>query len=162
MNGAEQGRVVEGTFVHHGGRYAIVASRFNDALVKELVAGCQDGFRRHGVPADHLVTVWVPGAFELPLVCHRLAATGKYAGVVALGCVIRGDTSHYDHVTSAVTAGVAHATQSTGVPVIFGVLTTDSLEQAWARAGTKQGNNGFKASLAALEMASVLRALAEG
>jgi 6,7-dimethyl-8-ribityllumazine synthase len=152
--------VVEGTFVDLGGRYAIVASRFNDAVVKELVAGCTDGFVRHGVPADHLTTVWVPGAFELPLVCSKLAASGRYAAVVALGAVIRGDTSHYDHVTSAVTSGVASVSLATGVPVIFGVLTTDTLEQAWHRAGTKQGNNGFKAAMAALETASVLRALA--
>lgn len=153
-------RVIEGDFVvPPGTRFAIAASRFNDAIVKELVAGCLDGFVRHGVPADHLTVVWVPGAFELPLVCQKLAATGRYAAVVSLGAVIRGDTSHYDHVTSAVTSGVAHASHATGVPVIFGVLTTDSLEQAWHRAGTKQGNNGFKAAMAAIETASVVRAL---
>lgn len=151
---------VEGTFVDGGGRYAIVASRFNDAIVKELVAGCVDGFVRHGVSADRLTTVWVPGAFELPLACQKLAASGRYAAVVAIGAVIRGDTSHYDHVTSAVTSGVARVSLETGVPVIFGVLTTDTLEQAWHRAGTKQGNNGFKAAMAALETASVMRTLA--
>jgi 6,7-dimethyl-8-ribityllumazine synthase len=156
----EAGRVVEGSFVDHGGRYAIVASRFNEVIVKELVEGCLDGLGRHGVSADRLTLVWVPGAFELPLVCQRLAASGNFVAVVALGCVIRGDTSHYDHVTSAVTSGVAHAAQTTGVPVVFGVLTTDTLEQAWHRAGSKQGNNGFKAALTAIETSSVLRLLA--
>ncbi len=158
MTGAQ---VIEGDFVvPAGARFAIVASRFNDAVVKELVEGCTDALVRHGVPADHLTLVWVPGAFELPLVCQKLAASGRYAAVVALGCVIRGDTSHYDHVTSAVTSGVAHAATATGVPVIFGVVTTDSLEQAWHRAGTKQGNNGFKAAMTAIETAAVMRALA--
>lgn len=156
MNG---GQVIEGNFVDPGGSYAIVASRFNDAIVSALVDGCVDGLVRHGVGADRITTVWVPGAFELPLVCQRLAASRRYVAVVALGAVIRGDTSHYDHVTSAVTSGVAHAALSTGVPVVFGVLTTDTLEQAQHRAGTKQGNNGFKAALTALEMASLFTAL---
>jgi 6,7-dimethyl-8-ribityllumazine synthase len=151
--------VIEGTFVDTGCRYALVASRFNEAIVKELVEGCVDGLRRHGVDPGRIDLVWVPGAFEIGATCRLLAASRRYGAVVALGAVIRGSTSHYDHVTAAVTSGVASAGAETGVPVIFGVLTTDSIEQAVERAGTKAGNNGFKAAMAALEMASLHRSL---
>ncbi|MEQ1566852.1 MAG: 6,7-dimethyl-8-ribityllumazine synthase [Myxococcota bacterium] len=153
-------RVIEGNYVDPGGRFAIVAGRFNDHLVSELVDGCVDVLRRHGVDPDTRIDlVWVPGAFEIPLVCKRLAAGGGYAAVIALGAVIRGATPHFDVVSSAVSGGVADASRATGVPVIFGVLTTDTIEQAIERAGTKAGNNGWKAGLTALEMASLLRAL---
>ncbi|MEZ4235928.1 MAG: 6,7-dimethyl-8-ribityllumazine synthase [Myxococcota bacterium] len=153
-------RVIEGSYVDSGGRFAIVAARFNDAIVKELVDGCVDGLRRHGVdPAERIDLVWVPGCFEIGPVCQRLAASGKYAAVVALGAVIRGATTHYDLVSGSVASAVAQVGASTGVPTIFGVLTTESIEQAWERAGTKAGNNGWKAALAALEMASLTHEL---
>lgn len=151
--------VFEGMYVDPGCRFAVAAARFNDAIVKELVEGCFDGLRRHGVPADRIDLVWVPGAFELAVTCRKLAQSGRYGAVIALGAVIRGSTSHYDHVTSAVTGGVASASADTGVPVVFGVLTTDTIEQAVERAGTKQGNNGFKAAMTALEMSSLFQAL---
>jgi 6,7-dimethyl-8-ribityllumazine synthase len=152
--------VIEGTFVDPGGRFAIVAARFNEHIVTELVDGCVDVLRRHGIDPDSRVDlVWVPGAFEIPVVCKRLAASGRYGAVVALGAVIRGATPHFEMVTSAVCGGVADASRATGVPVVFGVLTTDTIEQAVERAGTKAGNNGWKAGLAAIEMASLLKAL---
>lgn len=150
---------IEGSFLDTGCRYGVVAARFNDAIVKELVEGCVDGLRRHGVADDRIDLVWVPGAFEIGVTCRKLATSGAYGAVIALGAVIRGSTSHYDHVTGAVTSGVASASADTGVPVIFGVLTTDTIEQAVERAGTKHGNNGFKAAMTALEMASLFRAL---
>lgn len=154
--------VIEGMLVDPGGRFAVVAARFNDAIVKELVAGCADAFRRHGVDPERRVDlVWVPGAFEIAATCRQLAASGRYAAVVALGAVIRGSTSHYDHVASVVASGVASAGADTGVPVIFGVLTTDDIEQAVERAGTKHGNHGFKAAVAAIEMASLYGRLKE-
>jgi 6,7-dimethyl-8-ribityllumazine synthase len=152
--------VVEGSFVDPGGRFAIVAARFNEHIVENLVSGCVDVLRRHGVdPESRVDLVWVPGAFELGVVCKRLAASKGYVAVVALGAVIRGATPHFDLVAGAAASGVAEAASSTGVPVIFGVLTTESIEQAIERAGTKAGNNGWKAGLAAIEMASLLRAL---
>lgn len=153
-------RVIEGLHTDPGGRFAIVAGRFNDFITGRLVEGCLDAFRRHGVDIEERVDiVWVPGAFEVPLVCQRVAATNRYAAIVALGAVIRGSTPHFDYVASEVTKGVASASMSTGVPIIFGVLTTDTIEQAVERAGTKAGNNGWKAGLSALEMASLLAAL---
>ncbi len=153
-------RILEGTYADTGGRFAIVAARFNDFIVQQLVSGAEDCLRRHGVDTDgRLDVAWVPGAVELPLVCRRLAASGRYDAVIALGAVIRGATSHYDHVCSVVSRGIANAAEATGVPVIFGVLTTDTIEQAVERAGTKAGNNGARAALSALEMANLLRAL---
>lgn len=149
-------RTIEGTF-NEGGRYAIVAARFNEFITKELVEGCEDALRRHGVRTETDVDIaWVPGAFELPLVCKALAASGRYSAVVALGAVIRGATTHYELVSELSAQGVARASMDTGVPVIFGVLTTETIEQAIERAGTKAGNNGFKAGMAALEMASLI------
>ena len=153
-------RTIEGNLIDPGGRFAIVAARFNDFIVGSLVSGCEDALRRHGIDTDsRLDLVWVPGAVELPMICQRLAASGDYAGVVALGAVIRGSTSHYDYVCSIAAKGVAEASRSTGVPVIFGVLTTDTIEQAIERAGTKAGNNGFKAGESVIEMASLIKAL---
>lgn len=154
-------RVLEGTFVDPGGRFAIVAGRFNEFVVAQLVAGCEDALRRHGVDTESRVDlVWVPGAYEIPIACQKVAATGEYAAVIALGAVIRGATPHFDIVAGAVAKGVASASMDTGVPVIFGVLTVDSIEQAIERAGTKAGNNGWKAGMAAIEMASLFRVLA--
>jgi 6,7-dimethyl-8-ribityllumazine synthase len=153
-------RVIEGTYADPGGRFAIVAGRFNDFIVGQLLSGAKDAFARHGIaPDDRIDLVWVPGAYEIPLVCQRVAASGNYAAVVALGAVIRGSTPHFDYVASEVAKGVAQAGMATGVPILFGVLTTDTIEQAIERAGTKAGNNGWKAAMSAIEMASLLRAL---
>src|SRR5262249_54233828 len=149
----------EGSFAPPPGRFALVAARFNGAIVENLVAGALDGLRRHGVADEAIDLAWVPGSFEIPLVAQKLAASGRYAAVLCLGAVIRGDTGHYDRVAGAAASGVAGAALSTGVPVIFGVLTCDTLEQAVNRAGAKSGNKGFEAALAAIEMVNLLRQL---
>jgi 6,7-dimethyl-8-ribityllumazine synthase len=151
--------VYEGTFATPPGRFAIVAARFNQYIVDQLVAGALDGLKRHGVADDAIDIVWVPGSFEIPPVAQRLAASKKYAAVITLGAVIRGETDHYDHVAGGAASGVAQAAMATGVPVIFGILTCDTLEQAVNRAGGKSGNKGFEAALAAIEMVNLLRAL---
>ena len=138
-------------------RYAIVASRWNDLITERLLTGALDTFRRSGVADDDVDVAWVPGSFEIPLVAQRLAASGRYAAVVTLGAVIRGATGHYDLVAGQAAAGVARAALDTGVPVVFGVLTTDTIEQAVERAGTKAGNKGAEAAATALEMADLLR-----
>jgi 6,7-dimethyl-8-ribityllumazine synthase len=151
--------VYEGDFAPPPGRFALVVARFNGTIVEDLVAGALDGLRRHGVGDDAIDIVRVPGSFEIPLVAQRLAATGKYAALICLGAVIRGETSHYDHVAGEAAGGVARASLSTGVPVIFGVLTCETLEQAINRAGGKAGNKGFESALAAIEMVNLLRKL---
>jgi 6,7-dimethyl-8-ribityllumazine synthase len=148
--------VYEGNFSTSQGRFALVAARFNHFIVQHLVDGALDGLKRHGVADDAIDLVWVPGSFETPLVAHRLAASGKYVAIICLGAVIRGDTDHYDHVAAGAARGVAYAAQTTGVPVIFGILTCDTLEQAINRAGAKGGNKGFEAALTAIEMANLL------
>lgn len=153
-------RVVEGKLVDPGGRFAIVAGRFNAFVVQHLVEGAVDTLNRHGIDADQRVDVfWVPGAFEIPLICQKTAASGRYAAVIAVGAVIRGSTPHFEMVAGEVTKGVSHASLSTGVPVIFGVLTTDSIEQAIERSGTKAGNKGAEAALTAIEMVSLLKTM---
>lgn len=147
----------EGTFVGTGLRIAIVVSRWNDLITRRLLEGALDGLRRHGVAEGDVDVAWVPGSFELPLICRHMAESGRYDALIALGAVIRGATSHYDHVTSAATSGIAQAGLQTGVPCIFGVVTTESIEQAIERAGTKAGNRGFDAASAAIEMATLLR-----
>jgi 6,7-dimethyl-8-ribityllumazine synthase len=152
--------LIEGTYEQPNGRIAIVAARFNEFITSRLVEGCKDALKRHGVDLDASVDlVWVPGAFEIPPVAQRLAQSNKYSAVVVLGCVIRGATPHFDYVSAAVSKGTASVAMSTGVPVIFGVLTTDTIEQAVERAGTKAGNKGFDAGLAAIEMISLYSAL---
>ena len=146
----------EGTFAPPPGRFVLLAARFNHFIVEHLVNGALDGFKRHGVAEDAIDLVWVPGSFEIPPVAKRLAAGGKYAAVVCLGCVIRGDTDHYDYVAGEAAKGVAQAALATGVPVVFGVLTCDTLEQAINRAGAKAGNKGFEAALTAIEMVNLL------
>lgn len=138
---------------------ALVAARFNDFIVDKLVLGALDGLRRHGIPEGRITLVRTPGAFELPLLAQRLARSGKFAAVIALGAVIRGSTPHFDYVCAEVSKGCAAAMMQTGVPVIFGVVTTDSIEQAVERAGTKAGNKGFDAALSAIEMVNLGRAL---
>src|SRR4029077_1915624 len=151
--------IYEGTLAPPPGRFAMVAARFNQFVVDSLVQGARDGLRRHGVAEDAIDLVWVPGSFEIPLVAQRLAASRKYAALICLGAVIKGETDHYDYVASSVTSGVAQAALASGVPVIFGVLTCDTLEQAVNRAGGKAGNKGFDAALAGVEMVNLLRQL---
>jgi 6,7-dimethyl-8-ribityllumazine synthase len=151
--------VYEGTFATPPGRFALVASHFNRLIVDALVAGATDGLRRHGVADDAIDLVWVPGSFEVPPVARRLAECGKYAAVICLGAVIRGETDHYEHVAGAAAQGVAQAALASSVPVIFGILTCDTLEQAMNRAGGKSGNKGTDGALAAIEMVNLLRQL---
>jgi 6,7-dimethyl-8-ribityllumazine synthase len=149
----------EGDYSPPAGRFAIVAARFNAVVVDPLVAGAVDALKRHGVADDRIDLVRVPGSFEIPPVAQQLAKSGKYAAVICLGCVIRGDTDHYDHVAGAATSGIATAALNSGVPVIFGVLTCDTLEQAVNRAGAKAGNKGFDAAVSAIEMVNLLKQL---
>ncbi len=155
-------RTYEGHLDASGARFALVAGRFNDLITRALVEGAQDALRRHGADAEAVDLAWCPGAFEIPLVARRLAETGRYDAVVALGAVIRGATDHYDHVAGGVASGIQQAGLATGVPVLFGVLTVDSIEQALERAGTKAGNKGAETALAAIEMVSLLRIIGEG
>ena len=152
-------RVYEGSIDGRGRHIAIAASRFNRLVTDPLVAGAVEELRRHGVEEGAVVLAWVPGAFELPLVAERLAASGRYAAVVAIGAVVRGATPHFDHVAGQAAAGLAAVTRATGVPVAFGVLTCDTMEQALDRAGGKAGNKGAEAALCALEMAGLLEAI---
>ncbi len=149
----------EGNFTPPAGRFALVAARYNRFIVEQLVAGATDGLRRHGVTEDRIDLVWVPGSFEIPLLAQKLGRSGRYTAVICLGCIIRGDTDHYDHVAAAATSGIAQAGLNSGVPVIFGVLTCDTLEQAIQRAGAKAGNKGFEAAVCAVEMANLLTQL---
>jgi 6,7-dimethyl-8-ribityllumazine synthase len=142
-------------------RFAIAAARFNDAIVERLIAAAIDTLRRHGVPESNIILAKVPGAFELPLLCQRLAASGKVDAVIALGCVIRGATPHFDYVAGEAAKGCGSVASSTGVPVAFGVLTTETIEQAVERSGTKAGNKGHDVALAALEMVDLGRRLSE-
>ncbi|MBI2568964.1 MAG: 6,7-dimethyl-8-ribityllumazine synthase [Candidatus Schekmanbacteria bacterium] len=154
-------RTLEGNFSGGGLRIAIVASRFNDYIGKSLVAGAMDALLRTGVNEADVVIARVPGAVEIPLVARALAGSGQYDAVICLGVVIRGATPHFDYVAAEASKGVAKAAYDTGVPVVFGILTTDSIEQAIERAGTKSGNKGFDAGMAAIEMANLLKAVRE-
>lgn len=150
-------KIYEGKLIAEGIRVGIVAARFNEFIVSKLLSGCEDGLLRHGIRPDDISVAWVPGAFEIPLAAAKMAGSGKYDAVIALGAVIRGSTSHYDYVCSEVSKGVASTALSTGVPVLFGVLTTDTIEQAIERAGTKAGNKGFDCATSAIEMVNLLR-----
>jgi 6,7-dimethyl-8-ribityllumazine synthase len=145
-----------GDFSPPPGTFAVVVARFNETVTRSLLDGCLDSFGRHGVPSDKVDVAWVPGSFEVPLVARKLAETGRYAAVVCLGCVIRGDTGHYDHVAGQAASGVMQAGMATGVPVIFGILTTETVEQALNRSGLKGGNKGAEAALSAIEMVNLL------
>lgn len=149
----------EGSLIGTELKVGIVIARFNELLSSRLLSGANDALTRHGVLADDIDVAWVPGAFEIPLVAKRLAATGRYDVVLALGVVIRGGTPHFEYVASEVSKGVASASLDTGVPVMFGVITADSIEQAVERAGTKSGNKGWDAALAGIEMANLMRAM---
>ena len=152
-------RTIQGGFEARGRRFAVVASRFNDVVVNKLVDGAVSCLRKHGIADEDLDLVWVPGAFELPLAAKRLAETHGYDAVICLGAVIRGETTHYDFVAGEAAAGIRQASLETGVPVIFGVLTTETFEQATDRAGGKHGNKGWDAAMAAMETADVLENL---
>jgi 6,7-dimethyl-8-ribityllumazine synthase len=149
--------IIEGNITAEGLRFAIVASRFNEFITAKLLEGALDMLRRHGAAEEAVDVVWVPGAFEIPLAAKKLAASGKYDAVICVGAVIRGATSHYDYVCSEVSKGVAQAGLTTGVPIIFGVVTTENIEQAVERAGTKAGNKGADGAMAAMEMANLLK-----
>ena len=152
-------KTFEGCHAAAAGRFAVIASRFNQSVVDRLVEGVKEGFKSHQVTDNSIDLVWVPGSFEIPLVAKHLAASGKYVAVVCLGAVIRGDTDHYEYVAGAAARGVAEASMTTGVPVIFGILTCTTEEQALDRAGGKEGNKGYDAALAAIEMVNLLQQL---
>jgi 6,7-dimethyl-8-ribityllumazine synthase len=150
---------IEGNFAPPQGRFALVAARFNHAIVDLLVQGAVDALLRHGVADADIDVIRVPGSFEIPSVAQRLVTSEQYAAVVCLGAIIRGDTDHYDHVCSAAAGGIAQAALNAMIPVIFGVLTCDTVEQAFNRAGLKSGNKGFEAAVAAVEMVNLLKRL---
>ena len=147
-----EGKVV----AKEGMKVAIVASRFNEIIVNKLLGGAVDGLVRHGVEEENITAAWVPGAFEIPVVAQKLAQSKKYDAVICVGAVIRGDTTHYDYVCNEVSKGVAQVGLSTGVPVLFGIITTENVEQAIARAGSKAGNKGYDCALSAIEMVNLL------
>ena len=149
--------VLEGKLTAEGLRIGIVAARFNEFITNKLVSGAIDALTRHGASAENMTMAWVPGAFEIPLAAQKMASSGKFDAVICLGAVIRGSTPHFDYVSNEVTKGVAHVGLQTGVPTVFGVLTTDTIEQAIERAGTKAGNKGFDAAMTAIEMANLLK-----
>ena len=151
--------IFEGRLEGEGLSIAIVVSRFNELVTRALLAGAQDGLARHGVEPEGVDVAWVPGSFEIPLAARKLAESGRYQAVVCLGAVIRGETPHFDHVANQASSGIARVALDTGVPVIFGVLTADTLEQAMERAGGKMGNKGYDAAVAAIEMANLMRGL---
>lgn len=154
-------KIYEGKLISQGIKVGIVAARFNEFIVSKLLSGCEDGLLRHGVKEADISVAWVPGAFEIPLAAQAMAKSGRYDAVIALGAVIRGSTSHYDYVCAEVSKGVAQAALSTGVPVLFGVLTTDTIEQAIERAGTKAGNKGAECAQGAIEMVNLLHSMEE-
>ena len=152
-------RTLEGKVVAQEIKVGIVAARFNEFIVSKLVAGARDGLLRHDVKDEDIDLAWVPGAFEIPLIASKMAKSGKYDAVICLGAVIRGATSHYDYVCSEVSKGIASVSLSSDIPVMFGVLTTDNIEQAIERAGTKAGNKGYDCALGAIEMVNLVRQL---
>ena len=149
----------EGNLIGTGLKFGIVVARWNEFIGGNLLSGALDALRRHGVEETNIAVAWCPGAFEIPLIARRMAASGRYDAVITLGAVIRGSTSHYDIVANGVAGGVASAMNDTGVPILLGVLTTDTIEQAIERAGTKAGNKGAECAVAAIEMANLLRQL---
>ena len=152
-------KIIEGKLVSDKIKIGIVASRFNEFITSKLIGGALDGLKRHDVNDDDIELAWVPGAFEIPLIASKMAKSGKYDAVICLGAVIRGSTSHYDYVCNEVSKGIAAVSLETGVPVMFGVLTTDNIEQAIERAGTKAGNKGYDCALSAIEMVNLIRSL---
>ena len=153
---------IEGNLSAEGRSFGIVASRFNDFVVKALLDGAIDAIRRHGGDAEAVEVVWVPGSYEIPVVARALALSGRHDAIVCLGAVIRGATAHFDYVAGGVAGGISQVALETGVPVIFGVITTETIEQAIERAGTKMGNKGFEAAVSAMEMADLMPKLQKG
>ena len=152
-------RTLEGKLVAENIKVGVVAARFNDFIVSKLVGGCEDALLRRGVRPEDIDLAWVPGAFEIPLIASKMAKSGKYDAVIALGAVIRGSTSHYDYVCSEVSKGVAQVALSSQIPVMFGVLTTENIEQAIERAGSKAGNKGYECACGAIEMVNLIKEL---
>ncbi len=152
-------KILQGNVVAKGTRIGIVASRFNEFIVSKLIGGAQDALIRHGVNDDDITLAWVPGAFEIPLTAQKMAESGSYDAVICLGAVIKGATSHYDYVCAEVSKGIASVGLKTEIPVIFGIVTTDNIEQAIERAGTKAGNKGYDAACTAIEMVNLLQAM---
>ncbi len=150
-------KTLEGNYSGHGLKIAIVASRFNEFITSKLIGGAQDCLVRHGVADENITLAWVPGAFEIPLAAKKLAKSGSYDAIICVGAVIRGSTSHYDYVCAEVSKGIATVSLETEVPVLFGVLTTDTIEQAIERAGTKAGNKGYDCAMSALELVHLLK-----
>lgn len=150
-------KVLEGKVVADGAKIGIVAARFNEFIVSKLISGARDGLVRHNVEDDDITLAWVPGAFEIPVMAKKMAESGKFDAVICLGAVIRGATSHYDYVCAEVSKGIASVSLETGVPVMFGVVTTDNIEQAIERAGTKAGNKGYDCALGAIEMINLAK-----
>ena len=150
-------KTFEGKLVAHGMKVGIVAARFNEFITSKLLSGAMDGLLRHEVREEDVHVAWVPGAFEIPVIAAKMARSGKYDAVICLGAVIKGSTSHYDYVCAEVSKGVAQAGLNTGVPVIFGVLTTDNIEQAIERSGTKAGNKGYDVACTAIEMVNLMK-----
>lgn len=150
-------KVIEGVYSGEGLKIGIIASRFNEFITSKLVSGAEDCLKRHGVADDDMSVAWVPGAFEIPVIAKRMAASGKYDAVICVGAVIRGATSHYDYVCNEVSKGIAAVSLETGIPVLFGILTTDTIEQAIERAGTKAGNKGTDCAMSALEMINLIK-----
>ena len=153
------GKTYEGNLLGKGLKFGIVISRFNEFFSQKLLDGARDALLRHDVAEADIEVAWTPGSFEIPLIAQKMAASGKYNAVICLGAVIRGGTPHFDYIASEVSKGIASTGLKTGVPVIFGVITTDTLEQAVERSGTKSGNKGFDAAVSAIEMANLIKAL---
>ncbi|MDD6306385.1 MAG: 6,7-dimethyl-8-ribityllumazine synthase [Clostridiales bacterium] len=151
--------ILEGKLVAEDIKIGIVVARFNDFITSRLLGGAIDGLKRHDVPEENVDVAWVPGAFEIPLIASKMAKSGKYDAVICLGAVIRGATSHYDYVCNEVSKGIASVSLETGVPVMFGVVTTDNIEQAIERAGSKAGNKGFECATGAIEMINLIRGM---
>ena len=150
---------IEGMIVANGAKIGIVAARFNEFIVSKLVSGAEDALLRHSVNPDDISVAWVPGAFEIPITAQKMAQSGKYDAIICVGAVIRGDTSHYDLVCNESAKGIAQVELATGIPVLFGVITTENIEQAIARAGSKAGNKGYDCALSAIEMVNLMKQL---
>ncbi|MDY4561499.1 6,7-dimethyl-8-ribityllumazine synthase [Peptostreptococcus porci] len=150
-------KIYEGKLVADGVKIGIVAGRFNEFITSKLISGALDGLKRHNVDEDSIEIAWVPGAFEIPLVASEMARSKKYDAIICLGAVIRGNTSHYDYVCNEVSKGIAHVSLETGIPIMFGVVTTENIEQAIERAGTKSGNKGYDVAVGAIEMINLVR-----
>lgn len=153
------GKRFEGMLVGKGLKFGLVLSRFNEFITKKLLEGAQDALLRHGVNEEDIETAWVPGSFEIPLVAKKLAETKRFDAVICLGTVIRGGTPHFEYIAAEVTKGIAKVGLETGLPIIYGIITADTLEQAIERAGTKEGNKGFDAAMSAIEMANIVKGI---